>query len=123
MKAYAAMLERMVTEANAAAAAEQSAATSLANSKSVKSLDQQLTELLRSLPPALRDRPWSIQDLVNRLEGRYRQRPHAQGVGQALRRLGWSRIRPGDASGGERRMWVPPLQVQTKYKAQHCQNN
>lgn len=105
MRAYIQSLQRQV-EADNAAAAKQSAA-SPANTKSVKSLDQQITELMRSLPPALRERPWSIQDLVNRLEGRYRQHPHAQGVGQALRRLGWTRIRPGDANGGERRMWLP----------------
>lgn len=106
MKAYAAMLEKMANAANAAA--EKSVAAKQAATKMVKPLDQQIVELMRSLPPALRDRPWSIQDLVNRLEGRFRQRPHSQGVGQALRRLGWCRIRPGDASGGERRMWLPP---------------
>lgn len=116
MRAYIQSLQRQLECANSAA--EKSAAA-----KTVKSLDQQIVELMRSLPPTLRDRPWSIEDLVNRLEGRYRQRPHAQGVGQTLRRLGWMRIRPGDANGGERRLWVPPLQVQTKYKAQHCQNN
>ncbi len=106
MKAYLALLQRDCEAANAAA--EKSAAANPATAKTVKPLDQQIVELMRSLPPTLRDRPWSIQELVNRLEGRYRQRPHAQGVGQALRRLGWSRIRPGDANGGERRMWVPP---------------
>ena len=73
-----------------------------------KKLEKQITELMRSLPPTVRDRPWQLQDIVNRLEGRYRQRPHAQGVGQALRRLGWSRIRPEDAAGEGRRLWLSP---------------
>jgi len=62
---------------------------------------------MHSLPPTIRDRPWAIQDIVNRLEGRYRQHPHAQGVGQALRRLGWTRIRPEDTNGQGRRLWLP----------------
>jgi hypothetical protein len=107
MRAYIQSLQRQVEADNAAAATEKSS-SSPGIAKTVKHLDQQIVELMRSLPPTLRDRPWSIQDLVNRLEGRYRQRPHAQGVGQALRRLGWVRIRPGDLNGGERRMWIPP---------------
>ncbi|MFA6444012.1 MAG: hypothetical protein WCV99_16880, partial [Sterolibacterium sp.] len=58
-------------------------ATTTTAAKAVKSLDQQIVELMRSLPPAMLDRPWALLDLVNRLEGRYRQRPHSQGVGQA----------------------------------------
>ncbi len=88
------------------------AAPAPATPKTVKPLDQQIVELMRSLPPAVRDRPWAILDLVNRLEGRYRQRPHAQGVGQALRRLGWVRTRPEGASGQSARLWVPPGSVQ-----------
>lgn len=106
MRAYIQSLQRQLDAANLSA--EKSAVTNPGSAKMVKPLDQQIVELMRSLPPALRDRPWSIQDLVNRLEGRYRQRPHAQGVGQALRRLGWRRVRPGDVNGGERRMWCPP---------------
>ena len=90
------------------ATAAQTTAPPSATRPAVKPLDQQITEMMRSLPPALRDRPWALQDIVNRLEGRYRQRPHAQGVGQALRRLGWSRIRPEDAAGQGRRLWLPP---------------
>ena len=73
-------------QADQQAKAAQTIAATPATPKVVKGLDQQITELMRSLPPAVRDRPWALQDLVNRLEGRYRQRPHAQGVGQALRR-------------------------------------
>lgn len=72
-----------------------------------KPLDQQITELMRSLPPVLRDRPWSISEIVEKLDGKFRRRPHAQGVGMALRKLGWKRIRPS-GDGGERRLWVKP---------------
>lgn len=79
----------------------------------VKPLDQQIVELLRSLPPAVHDRPWSIKELVARLVGKTKVRPHAQAVGQALRRLGWSRVRPFDASGQGQRLWLPPSTLQS----------
>lgn len=65
----------------------------------------QIEELMRSLPPALRDRRWSMDELVGRLQGRYRDRPHAAGVGQALRALGWVSVRDWTAAGGGRRSW------------------
>lgn len=80
--------------------------------KAVPPLTDQIRELMNGLPAAVRARPWAILDIVNRLEGRYRQRPHAQGVGQALRRLGWVRTRPEGASGQSARLWVPPDLVQ-----------
>ena len=73
---------------------------------SVRPLALQIEELMRSLPPTLRDRPWSMDDLVGRLQGRYRDRPHAAGVGQALRALGWVRVRDWSAAGGGRRFWT-----------------
>jgi hypothetical protein len=51
-------------------------------------LTEQIEELMRTLPPQLRDRPWSMADLVARVQGKYRDRPHAQQVGAACRRLG-----------------------------------
>lgn len=106
MRAYLAQLQRQVGQT---ADAERITADNVTAPKTVKPLDQQITELMRSLPPALRNRPWAIHDLVNRLEGRYQDRPHAQGVGQALRRLGWQRIRPENSEGQGRRMWLPPI--------------
>ena len=47
---------------------------------SVKPFTLQIEELMRSLPPALRNRAWATDDLVGRLQGRYRERPHAAGV-------------------------------------------
>ena len=74
---------------------------------SVKPLTLQIEELMRSLPPALQNRSWAMDDLVGRLQGRYRDRPHAAGVGQALRALGWVRVRDWSAAGGGRRLWNP----------------
>lgn len=71
-----------------------------------KPLDQQIEELMRSLPPAQRDRAWSMDELVLRLQGRYRAHPHAKDVGAALRRLGWQRVRDWTSTGGGRRLWL-----------------
>lgn len=74
--------------------------------KNTKGLDIQLTELMSSLPPQLRDRPWSMAELVCRLQGKYRDRPHAQQVGDALRRLGWQRLRLYGKGFDGVRVWV-----------------
>ncbi len=74
-----------------------------------KPLTEQIEELMRSLPPQLRDRPWSMTDLVCRLRGKYRDRPHAQHVGIALRSLSWrSERRWGNGFDGVR-VWIPPV--------------
>jgi hypothetical protein len=52
-----------------------------------------------------RDRPWSMDELVARLQGRYSARPHPMNVGQALRALGWTQRRDWTRDGGGRRMW------------------
>ena len=49
-----------------------------------KPLTEQISELMLTLPPQLRDRPWSMAELVARLTGKYRDRPHTQHVGMAL---------------------------------------
>jgi len=71
-----------------------------------KSVAQQIEELMRSLPPAQRDRPWSMEELVARLHGRYKVRPCAGEIGTALRRLGWTRIRDWGPDGDGRRVWL-----------------
>jgi transposase len=103
---YILSLQRQ-TQADQEARAAQAAKSAWATV--AKPLDQQIVQLMRSLPPAVRDRPWSISELVARLEGKVKTRPPAQAVGQALRRLGWSRVRPFDSSGQGQRLWVPPL--------------
>ena len=76
--------------------------------RNVKPLTLQIEELMRTLPPLQRSRPWSMGDLVNRLDGKYRERPHAAKVGQALRALGWVRLRDWTISGDGSRVWVAP---------------
>jgi transposase len=75
--------------------------------KRVKPLDQQITELMNTLPAQLRNRPWSMAELVQRLTGKYRARPHPQQVGDALRRLGWKRERRWGKGFDGVRVWVP----------------
>lgn len=74
--------------------------------KRTQPLDDQILELMRRLPPAIRDRPWSMTELVNQLNGRYRDRPHAKHIGEALRRLGWQRIRLWTNGADGQRVWV-----------------
>ncbi len=73
-----------------------------------KPLTEQVEELMRSLSPAQRDRPWSMDELVVRLRGRYSARPHPMNVGQALRALGWVQRRDWTRDGGGRRSWSSP---------------
>jgi hypothetical protein len=69
-------------------------------------LTEQIEALMRSLPPVQRDRPWSMDELVARLQGRYNVRPSAGSVGLALRHLGWTRIRDWSYAGDGRRSWT-----------------
>jgi hypothetical protein len=71
-------------------------------------LKDQITELMNSLPYALRNKPWSMQELTPRLNGKYKERPHAQMVGIALRQLGWTRKRLFSAKYQGVRLWIPP---------------
>jgi hypothetical protein len=89
-----------------AALKAQTAAQSRDIRRSAKPLQVQIEELMRTLPAAQRDRPWSIDELVCRLEGKYRDRPHPADVGRALRRLGWERVRDWSNAGGGRRYWL-----------------
>lgn len=71
-------------------------------------LTEQIEALMRSLPPVQRDRPWSMDELVARLQGRYHARPSAGDVGIALRKIGWTRIRIWSVVGAGRRVWMAP---------------
>ena len=107
MRGYILSLQRQ-TQADQEARAAQAAKSASATIAVTKPLDQQIVELMRSMAPAVRDRPWSIKELVARLAGKTNARPHASAVGQALRRLGWSRVRPFDSAGQGQRLWLPP---------------
>lgn len=69
-------------------------------------LVDQIEALMRSLSPVQRNRPWSMDELVARLQGRYSARPHPMNVGQALRALGWIQRRDWTQNGYGRRVWV-----------------
>ena len=72
-------------------------------------LTDQVEALMRSLPPVQRDRPWSMDEFVARLQGRYSARPHPMNVGNALRALGWESRRNYKREGGGRRIWLLPI--------------
>lgn len=76
--------------------------------RTYKPLTEQITELMQSLPHALKNKPWSMQELVSRLDGKYRDRPHAQLVGIALRQMGWTRKRLWNTQYQGVRLWIPP---------------
>ena len=99
-----ALVEQQERERSAEAAARQTSRyDTLGN---LKPLTEQITELMLSLPPAQRDRPWSIVDLQGRLQGRYKDRPSLGNVGEALRALGWTCQRDWTMNGGGRRVWL-----------------
>jgi hypothetical protein len=70
-------------------------------------LTDQIEALMASLSPAQRNRPWSMDELVARLQGRYSARPHPMHVGSALRQLRWETQRDWTRDGGGRRVWHP----------------
>lgn len=76
----------------------------------VKDLDQQIIEIIRSLPPARVQRPWTMDEWVRLLRGRYRRHPHSQHISASLRRLGWQRKRIYGAHWGGRRYWHPTME-------------
>lgn len=82
-------------------------AASIAQVKRTKPLTDQINELMATIPHALRNRPWTMAELVTRLSGRYNDRPHAQHVGEALRKLGWRRERRWSDGFDGQRVWVP----------------
>lgn len=98
--------QRRVRDLEREADAKAKLAASIQTIKRTKPLEEQIMELMRTLPPQLRDRPWSMADLVQRLSGKYRDRPHAQQIGDALRRLGWHRERRYGLYEGVR-VWIP----------------
>ena len=106
MKTYIDQLKTDAAEANvrrekAKSKRQRSDARVLCN----KPLAQQIQELMLSLPPIQRDRPWSMEELVTRLQGRYGAQPHPMQVGHALRTLGFVRRRDWTKNGEGRRYW------------------
>ncbi len=73
----------------------------------VKPIIEQVQELMNSLPPNLINRPWTMAEFVSRLEGKYRPRPHPQKVAEALRILGWRKVRYWRKGYDGVRVWIP----------------
>jgi hypothetical protein len=105
----AADLRRRAAEINSLN--ERTRRASIHPSQRVKPLDQQILELMATIPPMLRQRPWNIGELVARLQGIYQERPSCQHVGRALRRLGWSRQRRWEKGFDGARVWIPSQQA------------
>jgi len=105
LRTYRDQLQQIRQTSQSAGTSEKSEQSGTAAAQ-VKPLDQQIEELMRSLPPVQRDRPWLMEELVLRLQGRYRTHPHAKDVGTALRRLGWDRVRDWTQAGCGRRFWI-----------------
>lgn len=110
MSAYIAQLRRDVEEQNRIQQLQTEAKTVKLRQqeKRVKPLAEQIENLMRTIPQQLRDRPWSMAELVSRLQGKYRDRPHTQHVGIALRQLQWKRLRLYSKGYDGARLWVPP---------------
>lgn len=71
-------------------------------------LIEQIKILMKTTPPHLLNRPWSMAELIARLEGKYREKPHPQNVGQALRLTGWQSRRYWGNGWNGVRVWLPP---------------
>lgn len=89
-------------------AAADAATRRTASKPDAPTLDAQIESLTATLPAAVLHRPWSLDELIPRLEGKYRPRPASRSVAQALRRLGWRQERCWKKSGLNRRLWLPP---------------
>jgi len=83
-------------------------ATTISNKNEFVPLETQIQQLMISLPEAMQKRDWSMDDLIARLSGKYRSRPHAQKVGEALRQLGWVQFRDYSSTGRGGRFWQHP---------------
>ena len=70
-------------------------------------LETQVEDLMLTLPPAQQYRPWSMQELVALLKGKFRERPAPWCIAVALKKLGWSHRRLWQQYGG-RRYWLHP---------------
>jgi len=71
-------------------------------------LEVQIEQLMVSLPQTMQKRDWSMADLIARLSGKFRDKPHAQQVGAALRQLGWSQFRDYSRAARGGRFWRHP---------------
>jgi len=79
-------------------------------------LTEQIQALTAHLPPMQLNRPFSIEELLPQLHGRYKARPATREVAKALTELGWQQKRCWKKSGLNRRFWYPPTYIEEKMK-------
>jgi hypothetical protein len=72
-------------------------------------LRRRLVDFLNSLPPAARDRPWSMMEMEKQLssQGKY--------ISPVLLQLGWKRKRQWSSTGSYHRYWIPPVDPLTRH--------
>ena len=103
MKSYIKSLHRHVEQADK----EQEQGKQQTLQPTVKPLDQQLIELLRTLDKEQLGRGWHISEFVMQLDGKYGLHPHPQQVADVLIKLNWSKRRVYNAAMGinGKRLW------------------
>ena len=72
-------------------------------------LTDQIQALIAPISPIQLHRPWSIDELLPRLRGRYKTRPATREVAKALIQLGWQQKRCWKKSGLNKRFWYSPV--------------
>jgi hypothetical protein len=100
MKSYIESLRRQVEQADK----ERELVKEAATPPTVKSLDQQLTEYLRTLSKEQLSTPFTMNEIIlaGDLKGKYRNSPHPQQVAEILTRNGWTKRRLYGEYGGKR---------------------
>lgn len=73
-----------------------------------KSLTTQVSEYWLGLPSVLKNGPFCLRDIRDKMFGKYQPRPSAGDLGIALKALKWTRKRDWTNQGGGRRYWYPP---------------
>ena len=77
----------------------------------VKPLELQLVEFFRTLSPEQLNRPWTMDQITIKLQGKFHDHPHPQMVATELRKMGWQRRRLYSHQADGRRYWFPPGQI------------
>jgi hypothetical protein len=69
---------------------------------------QVIREWFEAMPPASRQRRFTLEEICIRFKGMYKDRPAFRVIAAAMRRLGWTEGRDWTNAGRNRRYWVPP---------------
>ena len=106
MKSYIESLHRHVAQADK----ERDQDKQKTLQPTVKPLEQQLVELLRTFNKEQLSRGWHISEFVMRTKGTFADHSHPQLVSEILTRLNWRKRRVYNAALGINgvRLWFPP---------------